>query len=186
MNSGAKKMQIEMKNQVKQSFDFSSDLLPDHFLISQIIKLIRLKFTFRISIEKNKIKKEEEEVIRCIQEIPIDETLEMQQEKIAFQFRSSTPLGFEKYYDRLDEIVTSPGPVPPLLVSGGNASGKTLLLSSWVHKLRESRSDVIVLQHHVTGTESLDVQPVIIFRRLLSQLVDRLPLGSLPPLRSYA
>jgi len=57
---------------------------------------------------------------------------------------------------------------------------------SWVHKLRESRSDVIVLQHHVTGTESLDVQPVIIFRRLLSQLVDRLPLGSLPPLRSYA
>merc|ERR1719322_2160713 len=107
MNSGAKKMQIEMKNQVKQSFDFSSDLLPDHFLISQIIKLIRLKFAFRISIEKNKIKKEEEVVIRCIQEIPIDETLEMQQEKIAFQFRSSTPLGFEKVTSSTHYVTTS-------------------------------------------------------------------------------
>lgn len=36
-----------------------------------------------------------------------------------------------QYIDRLNDMVAAPPPTPPLLVSGGPGSGKSLLLSKW-------------------------------------------------------
>lgn len=36
-----------------------------------------------------------------------------------------------QYYERLNDLVAAPAPIPPLLVSGGPGSGKSLLLSKW-------------------------------------------------------
>ncbi|XP_031962436.1 nephrocystin-3 isoform X2 [Corvus moneduloides] len=57
-----------------------------------------------------------------------------QEQMEAFQQASNSTceLGFEKYFERLNDLVAAPAPIPPLLVSGGPGSGKSLLLSKCV------------------------------------------------------
>lgn len=40
-------------------------------------------------------------------------------------------ISFLQYFERLNDLVAAPAPIPPLLVSGGPGSGKSLLLSKW-------------------------------------------------------
>uniref|UniRef100_H2YTG1 Nephrocystin-3 n=1 Tax=Ciona savignyi TaxID=51511 RepID=H2YTG1_CIOSA len=123
--------------------------------------------------------------VTCIDDLMVDDHVEIIQQELANVNTVDgcvKQVGLEKYYERLDEVVTSPGPVPPLLVSGTSGAGKTLLLSSWVNRLQTSHPELLVLQHFVTAKPPNNPSPP---RRLLSQLLLHLPLPAHPPTQTY-
>ncbi|XP_066483687.1 nephrocystin-3 [Tiliqua scincoides] len=98
-----------------------------------------------------------------------------EQEQVeAFQQASSSTceLGFEKYYERLNDLVAAPAPIPPLLVSGGPGSGKSLLLSKWIQFQQKHAPNTLILYHFVGKPMSSSSDPALILKRLTLKLMQ--------------
>ncbi|XP_077772509.1 nephrocystin-3 [Podarcis muralis] len=97
-----------------------------------------------------------------------------QEQMEAFQQASSSTseLGFEKYYERLNDLVAAPAPIPPLLVSGGPGSGKSLLLSKWIQLQQKHSPNTLILYHFVGKPLSSSSEPALILRRLTLKLMQ--------------
>ncbi|KAH0503568.1 Nephrocystin-3 [Microtus ochrogaster] len=98
-----------------------------------------------------------------------------EQEQVeAFQQASNSAheLGFEKYYQRLDDLVVAPAPIPPLLVSGGPGSGKSLLLSKWIQLQQKHFPNTLILSHFVGRPMSTSSEPSLIIKRLTLKLMQ--------------
>ncbi|KAM9600951.1 nephrocystin-3 isoform 4-T8 [Trichechus inunguis] len=85
---------------------------------------------------------------------------------------SAHELGFEKYYQRLNDLVTAPAPIPPLLVSGGPGSGKSLLLSKWIQLQQKSSPNTLILSHFVGRPMSTSSESSLIIKRLTLKLMQ--------------
>ncbi|KAK6166073.1 hypothetical protein SNE40_022850 [Patella caerulea] len=97
-----------------------------------------------------------------------------QMEALCYAFRSSCELGFEKYYEKLNSHISAAGPYPPLLVMGPSGCGRSLLLSKWVQQLRERNPNYLVLYHFVGKPSSVSADPILMIRRLSSQLMQQI------------
>ncbi|KAL6076537.1 hypothetical protein STEG23_016718 [Scotinomys teguina] len=97
-----------------------------------------------------------------------------QEQMEAFQQASNSAheLGFEKYYQRLDDLVVAPAPIPPLLVSGGPGSGKSLLLSKWIRLQQKHFPNMLILSHFVGRSMSTSSEPSLIIKRLTLKLMQ--------------
>uniref|UniRef100_A0A452HPL1 Nephrocystin-3 n=1 Tax=Gopherus agassizii TaxID=38772 RepID=A0A452HPL1_9SAUR len=98
-----------------------------------------------------------------------------EQEQIeAFQQASNSTceLGFEKYYERLNDLVAAPAPIPPLLVSGGPGSGKSLLLSKWIQLQQKCSPNTLILYHFVGRPMSASSESALIIKRLTLKLMQ--------------
>nr|XP_014347116.1 PREDICTED: nephrocystin-3 [Latimeria chalumnae] len=111
-----------------------------------------------------------------------------EQEQVeAFQQASKSlcELGFEKYYERLNDLVAAPAPIPPLLVSGGPGSGKSLLLAKWIELQQKRSPNTLILYHFVGRPLSTSSEPALIIKRLtlkhaerhMKWLIDPLPVN---------
>uniref|UniRef100_H2YTG2 Nephrocystin-3 n=1 Tax=Ciona savignyi TaxID=51511 RepID=H2YTG2_CIOSA len=152
--------------------------------VAEISKAVRLEFGVKIG-DQDTSDTFGAPGVTCIDDLMVDDHVEIIQQELANVNTVDgcvKQVGLEKYYERLDEVVTSPGPVPPLLVSGTSGAGKTLLLSSWVNRLQTSHPELLVLQHFVTAKPPNNPSPP---RRLLSQLLLHLPLPAHPPTQTY-
>uniref|UniRef100_A0A8D0H9M5 Nephrocystin-3 n=1 Tax=Sphenodon punctatus TaxID=8508 RepID=A0A8D0H9M5_SPHPU len=96
------------------------------------------------------------------------DTHDEQEQMEAFQQASgsSCELGFEKYYERLNDLVAAPAPIPPLLVSGGPGSGKSLLLSKWIQLQQKHSPNILILYHFVGRPMSSSSESALIIKRL--------------------
>ncbi|MBN3308032.1 NPHP3 protein, partial [Amia calva] len=98
-----------------------------------------------------------------------------EQEQIeAFQQASGSAcqLGFQKYMERLNDMVAAPPPIPPLLVSGGPGSGKSLLLSKWIELQQKNSPNTLILYHFVGRPLSTSSEPVLLIKRLTVKLLQ--------------
>ncbi|XP_064411015.1 nephrocystin-3 isoform X1 [Latimeria chalumnae] len=98
-----------------------------------------------------------------------------EQEQVeAFQQASKSlcELGFEKYYERLNDLVAAPAPIPPLLVSGGPGSGKSLLLAKWIELQQKRSPNTLILYHFVGRPLSTSSEPALIIKRLTLKLLQ--------------
>ncbi|XP_032725577.1 nephrocystin-3 isoform X2 [Lontra canadensis] len=85
---------------------------------------------------------------------------------------SAHELGFEKYYQRLNDLVAAPAPIPPLLVSGGPGSGKSLLLSKWIQLQQKNSPNTLILSHFVGRPMSTSSESSLIIKRLTLKLMQ--------------
>ncbi|XP_072808987.1 nephrocystin-3 isoform X2 [Vicugna pacos] len=97
-----------------------------------------------------------------------------QEQLEAFQQASNSAheLGFEKYYQRLNDLVAAPAPIPPLLVSGGPGSGKSLLLSKWIQLQQKNSPNTLILSHFVGRPMSTSSESSLIIKRLTLKLMQ--------------
>ncbi|XP_075683228.1 nephrocystin-3 isoform X3 [Rhinoderma darwinii] len=97
-----------------------------------------------------------------------------QEQMEAFQHasQSTSELGFDKYYDRLNDLVAAPAPIPPLLISGGPGSGKSLLLSKWIQLQQKHSPNTLMLYHFVGKPMSTSSDPALIIKRLTLKLMQ--------------
>ncbi|XP_064025922.1 nephrocystin-3 isoform X2 [Pogoniulus pusillus] len=97
-----------------------------------------------------------------------------QEQMEAFQQASSSTceLGFEKYFERLNDLVAAPAPIPPLLVSGGPGSGKSLLLSKWIQLQQKHSPSTLILYHFVGRPRSTSSESSLIIKRLTLKLMQ--------------
>ncbi|KAJ8376758.1 hypothetical protein SKAU_G00073380 [Synaphobranchus kaupii] len=86
--------------------------------------------------------------------------------------RSASHLGFQKYIERLNDMVAAPPPIPPLLVSGGPGSGKSLLLSKWIELQQKNSPSTLILYHFVGRPLSPSSEPVLMIKRLTVKLLQ--------------
>ncbi|KAM6281924.1 nephrocystin-3 isoform 2-T2 [Porphyrio hochstetteri] len=110
-----------------------------------------------------------------------------QEQMEAFQQASNSTceLGFEKYFERLNDLVAAPAPIPPLLVSGGPGSGKSLLLSKWIQLQQKHSPNTLILYHFVGRPMSTSSESALIIKRLtlkqaekhMKWLIDPLPVN---------
>uniref|UniRef100_A0A3Q3VSZ2 Nephrocystin-3 n=1 Tax=Mola mola TaxID=94237 RepID=A0A3Q3VSZ2_MOLML len=85
---------------------------------------------------------------------------------------TTSQLGFQKYIDRLNDMIAAPPPTPPLLVSGGPGSGKSLLLSKWIDQQQKQSPNTLFLYHFVGHPLSTSSEPVLIIKRLTVKLLQ--------------
>ncbi|KAL2085959.1 hypothetical protein ACEWY4_019279 [Coilia grayii] len=85
---------------------------------------------------------------------------------------STTHLNFDKYLTRLNDLVAAPPPTPPLLVSGGPGSGKSVLLAKWIQLQQRHSPNTIILYHFVGRQSSTSAEPVLIIKRLTVKLLQ--------------
>ncbi|XP_062848041.1 nephrocystin-3 [Trichomycterus rosablanca] len=98
-----------------------------------------------------------------------------EQEQIeAYQHICSTAanLSLQKYIDGLNDMVAAPPPTPPLLVSGGPGSGKSLLLAKWMELQQKHSPNTLILYHFVGRPLSTSAEPVLIIKRLTVKLLQ--------------
>uniref|UniRef100_A0A8D1EYE7 Nephrocystin-3 n=1 Tax=Sus scrofa TaxID=9823 RepID=A0A8D1EYE7_PIG len=97
-----------------------------------------------------------------------------QEQMEAFQQASNSAheLGFEKYYQRLNDLVAAPAPIPPLLVSGGPGSGKSLLLSKWIQLQQKNSPNTLILSHFVGKPMSTSSESSLVIKRLTLKLMQ--------------
>ncbi|KAM9775492.1 nephrocystin-3 isoform 2-T3 [Syngnathus typhle] len=85
---------------------------------------------------------------------------------------TGSQLGFQKYVERLDDMIAAPPPTPPLLVSGGPGSGKSLLLAKWMELQQKQSPNTLFLSHFVGQPFSSSSEPVLIIKRLTVKLLQ--------------
>ncbi|XP_070582462.1 nephrocystin-3 [Erythrolamprus reginae] len=97
-----------------------------------------------------------------------------QEQMEAFQQASNSTcvLGFDKYYESLNDLVAAPAPIPPLLVTGEPGSGKSLLLSKWIQLQQKHSPNTLILYHFVGKPMSSSSEPTLILKRLTLKLVQ--------------
>ncbi|XP_044151767.1 nephrocystin-3 isoform X1 [Bufo gargarizans] len=95
-----------------------------------------------------------------------------QMETFQHASQSTCELGFDKYYDRLNDLVAAPAPIPPLLISGGPGSGKSLLLSKWIQLQQKHSPNTLMLYHFVGKPMSTSSEPALIIKRLTLKLMQ--------------
>ncbi|XP_072709928.1 nephrocystin-3 isoform X2 [Ciconia boyciana] len=97
-----------------------------------------------------------------------------QEQMEAFQQASNSTceLGFEKYFERLNDLIAAPAPIPPLLVSGGPGSGKSLLLSKWIQLQQKHSPNTLILYHFVGRPMSTSSESALIIKRLTLKLMQ--------------
>ncbi|XP_056594291.1 nephrocystin-3 isoform X2 [Triplophysa dalaica] len=98
-----------------------------------------------------------------------------EQEQIeAFQQACSAAArySFQKYVDRLNDMVAAPPPTPPLLVSGAPGSGKSLLLAKWIELQQKHSPNTLTLFHFTGRPLSTGADPVLIIKRLTVKLLQ--------------
>lgn len=98
-----------------------------------------------------------------------------EQEQIeAFQQACSAAArySFQKYVDRLNDMVAAPPPTPPLLVSGAPGSGKSLLLAKWIELQQKHSPNTLTLYHFTGHPLSTSADPVLIIKRLTVKLLQ--------------
>ncbi|NWJ06604.1 NPHP3 protein, partial [Crypturellus undulatus] len=102
------------------------------------------------------------------------DTHDEQEQMEAFQQASNSTceLGFEKYFERLNDLVAAPAPIPPLLVSGGPGSGKSLLLSKWIQLQQKHSPNTLILYHFVGRPMSTSSESALIIKRLTLKLMQ--------------
>uniref|UniRef100_A0A8C6RX32 Nephrocystin-3 alpha-beta domain-containing protein n=1 Tax=Nannospalax galili TaxID=1026970 RepID=A0A8C6RX32_NANGA len=88
------------------------------------------------------------------------------------QMETFQHLGFKKYYQRLDDLVVAPAPIPPLLVSGGPGSGKSLLLSKWIQLQQKNFPNTLILSHFVGRPMSASSESSLIIKQLTLKLMQ--------------
>ncbi|XP_066539574.1 nephrocystin-3 isoform X2 [Hoplias malabaricus] len=81
-------------------------------------------------------------------------------------------LSFQKYINGLNDMVAAPPPTPPLLVSGGPGSGKSLLLAKWIELQQKHSPNTLILYHFVGRPLSTSAEPVLIIKRLTVKLLQ--------------
>ncbi|XP_048121940.1 nephrocystin-3 isoform X4 [Alosa alosa] len=86
---------------------------------------------------------------------------------------TSTHVNFDKYITRLNDLVAAPPPTPPLLVSGGPGSGKSVLLAKWIELQQRHSPNTVILYHFVGRPSSTSAEPVLIIRRLTVKNAER-------------
>ncbi|XP_068791712.1 nephrocystin-3 [Struthio camelus] len=97
---------------------------------------------------------------------------EEQMEAFQQASNSACELGFEKYFERLNDLVAAPAPIPPLLVSGGPGSGKSLLLSKWIRLQQKHSPNTLILYHFVGRPMSTSSESALIIKRLTLKLMQ--------------
>ncbi|XP_012676699.2 nephrocystin-3 [Clupea harengus] len=85
---------------------------------------------------------------------------------------STTHLHFDKYLTRLNDLVAAPPPTPPLLVSGGPGSGKSVLLAKWIELQQRNSPNTVILHHFVGRPSTTSAEPVLIIKRLTVKLLQ--------------
>ncbi|XP_072566823.1 nephrocystin-3 isoform X2 [Paramormyrops kingsleyae] len=85
---------------------------------------------------------------------------------------SAASPGCQKYMERLNDMVAAPPPIPPLLVSGGPGSGKSLLLSKWIEFQQKHSPNTLILYHFVGQPLSTSAEPVLMAKRLTIKLLQ--------------
>uniref|UniRef100_A0A8C2CV25 Nephrocystin-3 n=1 Tax=Cyprinus carpio TaxID=7962 RepID=A0A8C2CV25_CYPCA len=98
-----------------------------------------------------------------------------EQEQIeAFQQACSAAsrFSFQKYVDRLNDMVAAPPPTPPLLVSGAPGSGKSLLLAKWIELQQKHSPNTLILYHFTGHPLTTSTDPVLIIKRLTVKLLQ--------------
>ncbi|XP_041823798.1 nephrocystin-3 [Melanotaenia boesemani] len=85
---------------------------------------------------------------------------------------TTSHFGIQKYIDRLNDMIAAPPPTPPLLVSGGPGSGKSLLLSKWIELQQKQSPNTLFLYHFVGRPLSTSSEPVLIIKRLTVKLLQ--------------
>ncbi|XP_016134058.1 nephrocystin-3-like [Sinocyclocheilus grahami] len=85
---------------------------------------------------------------------------------------SASIFSFQKYVDRLNDMVAAPPPTPPLLVSGAPGSGKSLLLAKWIELQQKHSPNTLILYHFTGHPLSTSTDPVLIIKRLTVKLLQ--------------
>ncbi|XP_061778263.1 nephrocystin-3 isoform X2 [Nerophis ophidion] len=85
---------------------------------------------------------------------------------------TASQMGFQKYVERLNDMIAAPPPTPPLLVSGGPGSGKSLLLAKWMELQQKQTPNTLFLYHFVGHPFSSSSEPVLIIKRLTVKLLQ--------------
>ncbi|XP_051970799.1 nephrocystin-3 isoform X1 [Xyrauchen texanus] len=85
---------------------------------------------------------------------------------------SAAKFSFQKYVDRLNDMVAAPPPTPPLLVSGAPGSGKSLLLAKWIELQQKNSPNTLILYHFTGHPLSTSADPVLIIKRLTVKLLQ--------------
>ncbi|KAM6908423.1 nephrocystin-3 isoform 1-T1 [Lycodopsis pacificus] len=101
-----------------------------------------------------------------------DEQEQIESYQQACSSSTTSQLGFQKYIDRLNDMIAAPPPTPPLLVSGGPGSGKSLLLSKWIEQQQKQSPNTLFLYHFVGRPLSTSSEPVLIIKRLTVKLLQ--------------
>ncbi|XP_064411016.1 nephrocystin-3 isoform X2 [Latimeria chalumnae] len=169
----------QLLNRVTEIIDHSGDWEEGaHKAFSQLDKIIKQELLGCESIElENKDSGIDEESSPSEAEDFGDVLWDMhdEQEQVeAFQQASKSlcELGFEKYYERLNDLVAAPAPIPPLLVSGGPGSGKSLLLAKWIELQQKRSPNTLILYHFVGRPLSTSSEPALIIKRLTLKLLQ--------------
>uniref|UniRef100_A0A4W4GAW9 Nephrocystin-3 n=2 Tax=Electrophorus electricus TaxID=8005 RepID=A0A4W4GAW9_ELEEL len=97
-----------------------------------------------------------------------------QEQTEAYQHTCSAAahVSFQKYVDSLNDMVAAPPPTPPLLVSGGPGSGKSLLLAKWMELQHKHSPSTLIFYHFVGPALSASAEPVLIIKRLTVKLLQ--------------
>ncbi|XP_077100489.1 nephrocystin-3 [Siphateles boraxobius] len=85
---------------------------------------------------------------------------------------AAAKFSFQKYVDRLNDMVAAPPPTPPLLVSGAPGSGKSLLLANWIELQQKHSPNTLILYHFTGRPLSTSTDPVLIIKRLTVKLLQ--------------
>ncbi|KAG7488498.1 hypothetical protein MATL_G00034700 [Megalops atlanticus] len=86
--------------------------------------------------------------------------------------RSASHQGVQKYIEHLNDMVAAPPPIPPLLVSGGPGSGKSLLLAKWIELQQKTSPSTLILYHFVGRPLSTSSESVLMIKRLTVKLLQ--------------
>ncbi|XP_028393355.1 nephrocystin-3-like [Dendronephthya gigantea] len=92
-----------------------------------------------------------------------------------FTMSTESDVGFERYFEKLDEYVNSVGQCPPLLVTGASGSGKTTLLAKWITRQIASGENVILYNFVASTTNNVFTNPAHVMRRFTSQFLGLFP-----------
>ncbi|CAM9343208.1 unnamed protein product, partial [Lampetra fluviatilis] len=148
--------------------------------VGRVIKRVRMITRALSSTNTHSTDEGEEDEEREVEEegpgdLLWDRHLEQeQQEALQMAAQASFPLGLEKYLQRLHDLVATPGPTPPLLVSGGPGSGKSLLLAKWIETLQTHSPSSLVLYHLVGQPFSSSADPALMVRRFIVKLLQHM------------